>query len=195
MNKNIKLALISALTVAFTASADDTPNALVDSSGNATVGGFKQCIESRYNTVNADCGMPVVVVAPPKTIDFNITLDAKVLFDFDKSNLRAEGRRQLDDLARKIKKGQELGKIKRVTHIKVVGNTDSVGSDAYNQVLSEHRANSVRNYLINVGIPAAIIRALGDGENNPVASNATDDGRQKNRRVDVTVSGVGVRKE
>ncbi len=74
------------------------------------------------------------------------------------------------------------------TTITVRGYTDNTGSAAYNQRLSEDRANSVANYLIRSGVPASRIQAVGYGLNNPVASNATPEGRAQNRRVEISIN-------
>ena len=73
--------------------------------------------------------------------------------------------------------------------LEVEGHTDSVGSDDYNQVLSERRANAVRDFLVQEGISPASITARGLGKSDPVASNTTAAGRQMNRRVEMVVSG------
>jgi OOP family OmpA-OmpF porin len=70
------------------------------------------------------------------------------------------------------------------------GHTDSVGTDAYNQKLSERRAAAVKDYLVSKGIPAAKVTTIGKGESQPVATNKTAGGRQKNRRVDIEFKGV-----
>jgi OOP family OmpA-OmpF porin len=71
------------------------------------------------------------------------------------------------------------------TKIAIEGHTDSIGSNEYNQKLSERRANSVKNYIIdNFGIDAKRLRAEGFGETRPIADNNTDEGRQRNRRVE-----------
>jgi OOP family OmpA-OmpF porin len=70
------------------------------------------------------------------------------------------------------------------------GHTDSIGSDAYNQKLSERRAAAVKDYLVSKGIPASKITTIGKGESQPVATNKTAEGRQKNRRVDIEFKGV-----
>ncbi|MBR2285696.1 MAG: OmpA family protein [Paludibacteraceae bacterium] len=75
--------------------------------------------------------------------------------------------------------------------IHVVGHTDAVGTDEANQILSEGRANSVRNDLINRGVAAERITAEGKGEKEPVADNDTEEGRQLNRRVEFTITDVG----
>ena len=71
----------------------------------------------------------------------------------------------------------------------IEGNTDSVGTDAMNQQLSEQRANSVRDFLAQENIPAASMTSQGFGKTQPVASNDTAEGRQQNRRVELVVSG------
>ncbi len=73
--------------------------------------------------------------------------------------------------------------------LEIEGHTDSVGSDVFNQSLSERRATSVKDYLIGQGFPSASIGARGLGESLPVASNDTAAGRQQNRRVELVVSG------
>ncbi|WP_370526495.1 OmpA family protein [Pantoea sp. Ap-967] len=72
-----------------------------------------------------------------------------------------------------------------VNKIKVVGHTDSVGSDAYNQKLSERRAASVAEYLISQGLAPQKVTSEGHGESEPVADNDTEEGRAHNRRVDL----------
>jgi OOP family OmpA-OmpF porin len=79
--------------------------------------------------------------------------------------------------------------LSRASYIEVVGHTDDVGDDAYNQELSEQRAAAVRDYLVETGVDASKIVTIGAGENSPVASNTTDEGRAENRRVDVLVLG------
>lgn len=103
-----------------------------------------------------------------------------VHFDFDKSTLKPEARVILDEAA------ELLAKHERVV-VEVAGHTDSVGTDQYNQGLSERRANAVRDYLINKGIRASRLSAVGYGEARPVASNDTDAGRAENRRVELVI--------
>jgi OOP family OmpA-OmpF porin len=74
-----------------------------------------------------------------------------------------------------------------VVDIDIIGHTDSTGPADYNQGLSERRAQAVADYIISEGIDAAIIDVSGEGENNPIASNDTAEGRAQNRRVDINV--------
>jgi OOP family OmpA-OmpF porin len=105
------------------------------------------------------------------------------LFDFDRSALKPEGRTVLDRVTVGIS-GMKL------EVIVAVGNTDSVGTDAYNMALGQRRAQSVKTYLVSKGVPANMIYTESKGKSNPVSSNATAEGRAKNRRVDVEVVGT-----
>lgn len=112
-----------------------------------------------------------------------ITYSAETLFDFDKSVLKPEGRRVLDELVEKVQ-GINL------EVMVAIGHTDSIGSEAYNQRLSERRANAVRAYLTSKGIENDRIATEGKGELQPVASNKTKAGRAQNRRVEIEVVGT-----
>ncbi len=109
-----------------------------------------------------------------------VTFDSGILFGFDSSDLQGAGQQNLSDLAASLEEYEG-------TEVLVVGHTDSVGSDAYNQGLSERRAASARSYLIGAGLEAGRVRAVGMGETEPIASNDTDAGRQQNRRVEVAI--------
>ena len=105
-----------------------------------------------------------------------------VFFDFGVPAPRPDAAPSLDALARTIAHAP-AGLV-----LTVAGNTDAVGSDAYNQALSLERAQNVIAALVTRGIPAARLRAVGFGRTRPVASNATDDGRARNRRVELALS-------
>lgn len=124
---------------------------------------------------------------PPAAVPPKMTLSSDALFDFDKSELKLEGRRKLDDLAAKLK-GINLDVAI------AVGHTDGIGTEAYNLRLSQARANAVKAYLVTQGLPAEKIRTEGKGKSQPVADNATAAGRAKNRRVEITVLEVGTKK-
>jgi OOP family OmpA-OmpF porin len=103
-----------------------------------------------------------------------------VHFDFDKATLRPEAIAILNDAAALLKTTDRVV-------VEVAGHTDSQGSEDYNQGLSERRANAVKDYLTGQGITASRLSARGYGENQPVASNDTEEGRQDNRRVELIV--------
>ena len=124
------------------------------------------------------------MVPPVPSIEANsllIALDSEVLFDVNKYDVRVhpEAEEVLKNLAIVLKEMD-------VKNFEIDGHTDSDGSDEYNQVLSEKRANSVKNFLVSQGVTAEI-RTKGYGESKPVASNDTAEGRQKNRRVEIII--------
>ena len=124
------------------------------------------------------------MVPPVPSIEANsllITLDSAVLFDVDKYDVRVhpEAEEVLKNLAIVLKEMD-------VKNFEIDGHTDSDGSEEYNQVLSEKRANSVKNFLVSQGVTAEIT-TKGYGESKPVASNDTAEGKQKNRRVEIII--------
>ena len=130
---------------------------------------------------------PTAPAAParpaPASVRQAVVIQADALFDFDKSVLRPDGRKSIDDAVAKLK-GVDL------EMVIATGHTDSIGSDAYNQKLSERRAAAVKDYLVSKGIGASKVTTIGKGESQPVATNKTAEGRQKNRRVDIEFKGV-----
>lgn len=109
-----------------------------------------------------------------------ITLD-NVYFDTDKATIKPESYKQLNELA-------DLLKEKKSMEIEIAGHTDNVGNEKYNQDLSKRRAESIKSYLVKKGANAQHIRAAGYGDQQPIASNATADGRAKNRRIEVRIT-------
>ena len=108
-----------------------------------------------------------------------------VLFDFNKSTLKPSAKERLAKVAGIILAYPDL-------QLKIDGYTDSVGSEQYNQQLSDERAAAVRDYLISQGVSANNVIAQGFGKNDPIASNASPEGRQQNRRVEMLVSGNAI---
>ena len=111
-----------------------------------------------------------------------ITLDSGVLFDVDRYDIRPEAQEVLNQLAKLL---TEAG----ITAFEIDGHTDSNADDAYNQTLSENRANAVKEYLKAQGVTAEIT-TQGYGESRPVATNETAEGRQQNRRVEIIIPTV-----
>jgi outer membrane protein OmpA-like peptidoglycan-associated protein len=105
-----------------------------------------------------------------------------VLFDFGKHSLRPAAREKLAKISGIVLSHPGL-------RLEVEGHTDSVGSDEFNQKLSEQRAGGVREYLVSQGLNDGTVTARGFGESQPVASNDNAAGRQQNRRVELVVSG------
>ena len=188
--------------------ANVTPN-LQDSSGNAVKDGSGACVVTSGQVLPECAGVkapaapapaaparpaapaapaaPATPAAParpaPASVRQAVVIQADALFDFDKSVLRPDGRKSIDDAMAKMG-GVDL------EMVIATGHTDSIGSDAYNQRLSERRAAAVKDYLVSKGIPASKITTIGKGESQPVATNKTAEGRQKNRRVDIEFKGV-----
>jgi len=145
----------------------------------------------------APVAQPAVVAAaapppvPAPVVLEKLSFDADMLFDFGKSSLRPAGRATLDDFAARIKGIDPEA-------IKTVGHTDRIGSSAYNQHLSEERAESVKAYLVGIGIPAQRVETSGKGEKEPVTASGDCPGAksakvisclQPDRRVDVALVG------
>jgi outer membrane protein OmpA-like peptidoglycan-associated protein len=107
-----------------------------------------------------------------------------VTFETNSAKLRPESLSILDGVAVRIERCH-------CSHVDIRGYTDSVGKPEYNQKLSERRANSVKDYLEAHGVGAGILGAQGFGEENPIASNATKEGRAANRRVTVRFMAPG----
>jgi OOP family OmpA-OmpF porin len=119
-----------------------------------------------------------------------ITLDSKVLFDFDKAALKPDGKAAIDS--------QVVGRLAQMQKLEVVlvtGHTDRLGTEAYNQKLSQQRADAVRDYLVSKGVDKAKIETIGMGEKQPVVQcdqknvKQLIDCLQPNRRVDVQAKG------
>jgi outer membrane protein OmpA-like peptidoglycan-associated protein len=108
-----------------------------------------------------------------------VTFASGLLFDFDSDVVRGEASHNLNTLAESLEKYDN-------SDLLIVGHTDDVGTDAYNQGLSERRAGSAADYLRSRGVRRSI-RTVGRCEEEPIASNATDEGRSKNRRVEVAI--------
>ncbi|MDR2426612.1 MAG: OmpA family protein [Endomicrobium sp.] len=129
----------------------------------------------------------IIVASTPKEAEIKetergliITLGAKVLFDFDKFNLKRGARQTVKEVA-------DLLKMYPDNKISVEGHTDWKGSVSYNQKLSENRAKSVRDFLVKEGVDSSRIKMVGYGKLRPVASNETAKGRDQNRRVEIII--------
>jgi len=166
-----------------------------DSSGQNVMDSSGDCVRTsswKVEDMTVECGAeppaPEVVEAPPPpppppvVMYEKTTMSTSALFAFDSDVLKEEGKVALHELGDSIK-----AKGAKVVDIDVIGHTDSTGPEVYNQGLSERRAQAVADYIIGEGIDANIIDVSGEGENNPIASNDTREGRAENRRVDVNV--------
>ncbi len=124
-------------------------------------------------------GSTPVAAVPVPTAE-KVTYAADAFFDFNKAIVKPEGKAKLDELVNALN-GLDI------EVIVAVGHTDWIGTDKYNQKLSERRANAVKAYLVSKGVPADKIFTEGKGKKQPIASNKTKEGRAKNRRVEIEV--------
>lgn len=164
-----------------------------DSAGHVVTDGSGDC--ARTSSWSEDkliegCGLvvaaPVVEAAPvTHAVSETVSLSASALFALNSAEFNRD-QPQLDELAARVKG------LSSIESIDIVGHTDSSGTDAYNQALSVRRAEAVKNYLIAKDVNPAIMTTSGMGESQPVASNATSEGRAQNRRVDISFKGTEI---
>lgn len=191
MKKILQLLAIAGFSISACVSAQNVDN-WVNSSGTVWKNGTNELCWRNANWTPAtaapgcDGAIAKAAAAAPAAIAAKVTYTADALFDFDKAALKPAATTSLDNL---------VGQIKSLALEVVIatGHTDSVGTDAYNQKLSVRRADAVKKYLVSKGIAANRIQIEGKGEAQPVADNKTDDGRAKNRRVQIEV--IGTRKK
>jgi outer membrane protein OmpA-like peptidoglycan-associated protein len=136
----------------------------------------KQIKQLREQT--AGSGVDVSPIEGGKAILVN--LPNGVTFDTDSTLIKPAFRDTLDKVAQSLVQYPD-------SLIDVTGHTDSTGSSTYNQTLSENRARAVADYLASRGVAAGRVRSQGYGETQPVASNATEEGRSANRRVEIKI--------
>ena len=189
----------------------DTVGYAIDQRGNVAKSGFGLCWRTGYWTpamAIAECDPDLVKKAPaatpttpaaatppaatPKPAAEKVTLAADALFDFNKAVLRPEGKAKLDDVAAKVK---DI----KLEVIIAVGHADRIGTDAYNQKLSERRAAAVKEYLVSKGIEANRVYTEGKGKKQPVTkpdqckgpkSKKVIECLQPDRRVEIEVIGT-----
>lgn len=142
----------------------------LDSDGD----GVNDCDDRCPNT-------PAGTVVGPDGCEIQVAVDLRgVEFDFDRSTLRPESRQTLDEATEVLRQYPDI-------RVEVAGHTDSIGTEEYNQGLSERRAAAVYEYLVNNGIDASRLSSRGYGELQPIADNTSREGRQRNRRVELVV--------
>ena len=149
-----------------------------DSDGDGVSDKFDKCPNTPAGTVVDGSGCPIKfpepVVTPGATTG---AYYAPIQFEFDSSVLKTSSYATLDKLAKEIRDNK--------SSVTLDGYASAEGSESYNVNLSKDRANAVKQYLVNAGVSASSINANGYGEANPIASNATEEGRVQNRRVEI----------
>ena len=163
MTKQIKLgALIAALVASAGAMAHEKPGYTISEQSREVVrNSYGECWENTYLDKAAnglvECGDAAQKQPEYELVTDTVRLTSEFLFGFDKYNLRPEAVATLDNLAARLSQTN-------VQAVRVEGHTDFMGTDQYNQALSERRANTVSNYLVSRGVPASRISAVGLGE-------------------------------
>jgi outer membrane protein OmpA-like peptidoglycan-associated protein len=186
MNKTEKGVVIGA-------AAGGVIGAIVGNKGNntaigailgATVGGAVGAVignkmDKQAKKMEEDLGKTATVERVGEGI--KLTFNSQLLFDYGKTDLKESNKADLQKFSETLKQYTD-------TDLLIVGHTDNVGSDAFNQTLSEKRASAVSNYLASLGISYNRLRIEGKGELQPVSSNDTESDRTQNRRVEIAIS-------
>ncbi|MFC7293711.1 OmpA family protein [Marinobacter aromaticivorans] len=170
----------AAVGAATSSKSDRGKGALIGAASGAAVGGGIGYYMDRQEAMLRQKleGSGVRVVRNGDEIE--LIMPGNITFDLNQTTIRPGFTDTLESVALVLK---EFDK----TIIQIEGHTDSSGSDSYNQLLSERRAGSVRDFLLNQGIEPRRTRAVGYGERYPIASNDTPGGREQNRRVELTL--------
>jgi outer membrane protein OmpA-like peptidoglycan-associated protein len=140
--------------------------------------------QDSINFASARKPEPVAVEVKPKRAQISgdqIVLDGKIQFDYNSATIKAESHELLDDVVSVLTDNPDI------ELLDIVGHTSSEGSDSTNLKLSKERAASVMQYLVDKGIDAARLKSQGKGEKDPIADNDTDEGKEKNRRVEFNI--------
>lgn len=164
----------------------NTKSTLIGTAAGAVIGGLAgtgigTMMDKQENDMRQALANSQAVAVQREGNALALTFKSDFTFDVNSTSIRPGLYSELDRVA------QVLSAYPQTT-ILIAGHTDSSGSDAYNQQLSERRAESVKNALVQRGIAASRIQAIGYGESSPIADNSTEYGRQQNRRVEVRIN-------
>lgn len=116
-----------------------------------------------------------------KVVGKKIEITEKVMFEYDKAVIKVDSHGLLNDVAEVMKEHADIQKVR------IEGHTDSDGTDDYNKKLSQDRADAVKAFLVGVGIDENRMEAVGLGEEKPIADNKTEEGKERNRRVEFNI--------
>jgi outer membrane protein OmpA-like peptidoglycan-associated protein len=186
MNKTEKGVVIGASTGAVIGAmvGNKSNNTAIGAILGATVGGAVGAVignkmDKQAKKMEQDLGKTATVERVGEGI--KLTFNSQLLFDYGKTDLKESNKADLQKFSETLKQYTD-------TDLLIVGHTDNVGSDAFNQTLSEKRAAAVSNYLASLGISYNRLRTEGKGELQPIASNDTEGNRTQNRRVEIAIS-------
>ena len=146
--------------------------------GGALGAGVGSILDAQARELDQSLGNGIEVINTGEVLIVRMPQD--ILFDVDSAQVRPALRADLFTLADSLQRYPN-------STVRVTGHTDNTGTAVYNQGLSERRARSVVATLVNAGVDPFRLQAIGAGENQPIASNLTPEGRQQNRRVDITI--------
>lgn len=145
----------------------------------AGIGAYMDAQERKLREETAGTGVDVIRDGD----DLLLRMPSGITFAYDRADVQHQFQPTLNDVASVLAQYPK-------TYIDVFGHTDSDGADAYNQTLSERRAQAVSSYLVSRGVQSARMGTRGFGETQPIASNATEEGKAANRRVEIKISPV-----
>ena len=145
----------------------------------AGIGAYMDAQERKLREETAGTGVDVIRDGD----DLLLRMPSGITFAYDRADVQPQFQPTLNDVASVLAQYPK-------TYIDVFGHTDSDGADAYNQTLSERRAQAVSTYLVSRGVQSARMGTRGFGETQPIASNATEEGKAANRRVEIKISPV-----
>ncbi len=178
------LGAIGGAVLGSAAGGDDRRNAVIGAGigalAGAAIGDYMNRQEEALRERMRGTGVAVTRTAEN---EIALTMPNDITFGFDRSDVQPQFMTTIQSVARNLADFSS-------TTVDVIGHTDSIGSDSYNQGLSQRRADSVARALVDNGVQSVRIVALGRGESQPVASNASESGRAQNRRVEVRVRAV-----
>ena len=172
--------------------ADEAPGYVESSQGNILRSGYGDCVHTGYwksemativgcDGVTLDAPVEVIEGEPTGLIGA-IVIPEAALFAFDSAELTEDGKKAIEEYRKQLRP-----EIAEAYAGIIIGHTDSTGDAKYNLGLSKRRAQAVSDYLVSTGVDAAKLREIGRGEEAPIASNDTPEGRAQNRRVEVAI--------
>lgn len=167
----------------------DTKGTLIGAGIGAVVGGMAGGAIGRYMEQQEAALQQAVAGVEGANVQRNVntialTFRSDILFDVNSASVKPGAYDEINRVANVLNQYPQ-------TNLMIAGHTDSTGSEAYNQQLSERRAAAVKNALVSNGVSAMRINTIGFGESRPIADNSTDYGRQLNRRVEITITPQG----
>lgn len=151
--------------------------AAVGAAAGAATGGY---MDVQANKLRQELVGTGVQVQKAQDGSVHLIMPGNITFDTDKDNIKESFKPVLDSVAKVI---NEFDK----TQVQVIGHTDNTGTPAYNQTLSQKRAKMVADYLNLRNVNSARLSVIGAGQNQPITSNATESGREQNRRVEISL--------